>query len=163
MITNIILRVKKMLDITDSADDEKLLLAVENALLQFRLYLNDDDLSGLEPLIAAFVGHLITSGEMSGTTGSISSSSSSSSSSGGGIDPVVGELKQVSYSGVTEVYTSSADFVNKTSSSQSDKTGTTAAGDAMTWFMSYIAPHLRARRKVGTLTIRPVATSPERY
>lgn len=163
MINAILWRVKKLLDITDSADDEKIILLIENAMLQFRAYMNDDNLSGLEPLLASYVGFLLTSGEGAGTSGTISSSSSSSSTSGGGVEPILGELKAVSYSGVREEYTNSSDFVNKSSSSQSEKTGTTSSGDAITWFTSHVVPVLRSRRKVGTLTIRPVATSPERY
>ena len=141
-----------MLDITDNADDVKLHLAVENAMLRFRSYLHSDDLDGLEPLLARYVGHLMTSGEMSGVTGSISQSSSSSSTSGGGVEPTIGEIKRETYSGVSIERTTSADFVERSSQSSSSKEGTTAAGDAMTWFMSYIAPHLRGRRKVQTLT-----------
>lgn len=152
-----------MLDITDNVDDEKLFLAVENAMLWFRSYLHSDNLDGLEPLLRSFVGHLITSGEMSGTTGSISQSSSSSSTSGGGVEPTIGELKAVAYSGVREEYTNSSDFVNKSSQSSSNKEGTTAAGDAMTWFMSYIAPALRSRRKIQTISHPWVETSPDRY
>ena len=151
MINNILWRIKKLLDITDNADDEKILLMIEMAMVMFRNYLHDDNLDGLEPLLASFVGHLLTSGEGAGTTGSISSSSSSSSTSGGGVEPTLGELKAVSYSSVREEYTTSADFVNKSSSSSSQKSGTDASGDAITYFNSYIVPHLRARRRVRTI------------
>lgn len=152
MITNVLWRIKKLLDITDNADDEKIILLIENAMLQFRSYMNNDNLDGLEPLLAEYVGYLLSSGEGSGVSGSTSSSTSSSSTSGGGVEPIIGEVKQLSYSGVTEVYTTSADFVQKSSQSQSDKQGTNGSGDAITWFNSHIAPVLRSRRRIHTIS-----------
>lgn len=163
MINAVLQRVKTLLDITDSADDMKIILLIENAMMQFRAYMNNDNLDGLESLLASYVGHLLVSGEGAGTTGSISSSTSSSSTSGGGVEPILGELKAVSYSGVREEYTNSSDFVNKSSSSQSSKQGTTSSGDAITYFNSYIAPVLRSRRKPVTLSHPWYETSPERY
>lgn len=123
-----------------------------------RSYINSENVDGLEPIIAQLTAHLYTSG-LEGASGE--SGSSSSSSSGGGIEPKIGEVKSESYSGVKWEYTTTADFVNKSSSSS--KTATTASGDVATYFTSYIVPLLRSRRHMGTLAHPWVEESPERY
>lgn len=157
MIKAILYRVKKLLDITDSQEDSKLLLFIENALWQVRAYIHTEDVSGLEAPIAQYAAYLYTSG-LEAATGT---ESSSSSSSGGGIEPKLGEVKSESYSGVKFDYTTTADFVNKSSSSS--RSGTSSGGDPATYFTTYITPLLRSRRKIMTLSHPLVENSPERY
>lgn len=56
MIQSVLWRIKKLLDIQDNEDDVKLILLIENAMFQFRSYMHDDNLDGLEPLLAEYVG-----------------------------------------------------------------------------------------------------------
>lgn len=160
MIHNILFRVKKLLDIEDDSLDTKLILLIESAMGQFRSYMHNNNLDGLEYLLAQYVGHLYMSGEGDGSD-SPESGGSASSSSSSGVTPVLGELKAESYSGVKFEYTTSADFTNKSSSSQ--KSATTSSGDIATYFNTMIAPHLRSRRRIVTLSHPYVEESPERY
>ena len=156
MIKAILYRVKKLLDITDSQEDSKLLLFIENALWQVRAYIHTEDVSGLEAPIAQYAAYLYTSG----MEAAISSSSSSSSSEGGGVTPVMGELKSEHYpGGISWEYTTSADFAEKSYSGS----GSSSGGDPATYFTTFIAPLLRSRRKIMTLAHPFVEKSPERY
>ena len=161
MIRNLLLRVKTLLDITDDSQDNKLILLIENALYQVKAFIHSENVDGLEAPICQLVAYLYTSG-LDGATGA-SSGSSSTSEGGGGVTPVQGELKRESYpGGISWEYTTSADFVEKSSSS-SRSSSSTASGDAATYFNTQIAPLLRGRRHLGTLTHPYVEESPERY
>ena len=161
MIENILFRVKKLLDLEDDSQDTKLILLIESAMGQFRSYMHNNNLDGLEYLLAQYVGHLYMSGEGDGSDAPEAGGSSSSSSSSG-VTPVIGELKAESYSGVRFEYTTTADFTSKSSSSSGNK-ATTAGGDIATYFNTMIAPHLRSRRRIMTISHPYVEESPERY
>ena len=126
-----------------------------------RSYINSQDVTGLEPIIAQLVCYLYTS-SLEGATGQSEAGSSSSSGGGSSVEPNIGELKRESYSNVTFEYVTSADFVNKSSSSSSQK-ATTSSGDPVTYFNSFIVPLLRNRKHIVTISHPYVETSPERY
>lgn len=161
MINNILWRVKTLLDLSDDSQDTKLILLIENAIYQVKAYIHSENIDGLEAPICQLVAYLYTSNLDGATDGT--GESGSSSSSGGGIEPKLGELKGEHYpGGISWEYTTTADFVNKSSSSSS-KSATNSSGDAITYFNSRIAPLLRGRRKMMTLSHPYVEESPERY
>ena len=146
----ILRRVKKLLKIEDDSLDELLLYLIETAIYQVQEYIHDTRIDGLEGIIAQYVAYMYNSGE--GTGGEASSSSSSSSSEGGSTIPVsVGELKRESYSGVTFEYTTSADLVSKSSSSNKNSSGSSGNAIDSTYFGTHIAPFLRGRRMVQVI------------
>lgn len=138
MWLQILNRTKKLLGITDNAQDELLLSIIEGAVIQVQEYIHDSNIIGLEPIIALYAAHNYESGEGSGE----------GSSSAGGITPKLGEIKEEAYSGVTFKYTTTADFASKSSSSSSSS----SSGDTPnTYFMNMIAPYLKGRRHIQTI------------
>ena len=145
MWLQILNRTKRLLGISDSSKDEVLLLLTEQAVLQVQEYIHDSNIVGLEPIIALYVAHLYQSGETLVLASAVSSEGTSSAV----ITPQLGEVKSVSYpEGVSVSYTTSADFVNKSSSKTYSLSST---GDPGTYFYAMIAPYLTGRRHIQTV------------